>query len=301
MPSSPLALPSLAVSASSASRLILALALLAITISSFPANAEEQRTPLVVSGRVLDDQDNPLPNALVQIWQTHPVSGLYRHPSSAAPEQIDPTFQYFGTATAGEDGGYEFVTYKPAPFSYRAPHIHFKVWLSSADGDDEGNGSKSNVLTSQFYFREDGTRADERLLLDLEEVSDVNGNAALLTNKNIVIGGGGNGSTGGDAVTPPQTEGPFYPVENFFELGSNLIQTADDVPEEGDEMVGIDDEDEMVDIVDEEVVDIADTSGNDKSASSLQEATSPSSSAAVASILAPILPVLLSIAANAMY
>ena len=285
-------MPSSSLPPSSASHLILALLFL---ILPFSANAEEQRTPLIVSGKVLDDQNNPLPNALVQIWQTHPISGLYKHPSSAAPDQIDPTFQYFGTATAGEDGTYEFITYKPAPFSYRAPHIHFKVWLPSNDG--EGNDSKFNVLTSQFYFREDGTRADERLLLDLEEVSDVDGNAALLTNKNIVIGS--NGNTGGNTVTPSQTEGPFYPVEEFFELSGNLIKTTDDVPEEENEMVDTDDEEEIVDISDENAVGIADTSGNaEKAASSLQEATSPSSSsAAIASILAPahVLSVLLSI------
>ena len=299
MPTSSLPPPSL--SASSASHLILALLILIIAISAFPAHAErrqqEQRTPLIVSGKVLDDQNNPLPNALVQIWQTHPISGLYNHPSSAAPEQIDPTFQYFGTATAEEDGTYELITYKPAPFSYRAPHIHFKVWLPSNERDEEGNDSKRNVLTSQFYFREDGTRADERLLLDLEEVSDVNGNAALLTNKNIVIGDS-NGNTGGNTVTPSQTEGPFYPVENFFELGGNLIKTADDVPVEEDEMVDIDDEEGIVDVSDENDVDIADTSGDDKSASSLQEATSPSSSAAIASILVPALSLLLSIFSN---
>jgi protocatechuate 3,4-dioxygenase beta subunit len=287
------------VSASSASHLILALSFLLIAISAFPASAErrqqEQRTPLIVSGKVLDDQNNPLPNALVQIWQTHPISGLYNHPSSATPEQIDPTFQYFGTATAEEDGTYEFITYKPAPFSYRAPHIHFKVWLPSNERDDEGNDSRSNVLTSQFYFREDGTRADERLLLDLEEVSDVNGNAALRTNKNIVIGGS-NGNTGGNVVTPSQTEGPFYPVENFFELGGNLIKTADDVPEEEDELVDIDDEEE---VEEDGVVDIATAPGDaDKSASSLQEATSPSSSAVFASIFVPALFMLLSIFSN---
>ena len=286
-------MPSSSLPPSSASHLILALLFL---ILPFSANAEEQRTPLIVSGKVLDDQNNPLPNALVQIWQTHPISGLYKHPSSAAPDQIDPTFQYFGTATAGEDGTYEFITYKPAPFSYRAPHIHFKVWLPSNDG--EGNDSKFNVLTSQFYFREDGTRADERLLLDLEEVSDVDGNAALLTNKNIVIGSS-NGNTDGNTVTPSQTEGPFYPVEEFFQLSGNLIKTTDDVPEEENEMVDTDDEEEIVDISDENAVGIADTSGNaEKAASSLQEATSPSSSsAAIASILAPahVLSVLLSI------
>ena len=294
---------------SSACHLSLALVALIIAISAFPAHAErrqqEQRTPLVVTGKVLDDQDSPIPNSLIQIWQTHPSSGLYNHPSSAAPEQIDPTFQYFGTAAAEEDGSFEFVTYKPAPFSYRAPHIHFKVWLPSDDGDDEGNDSKTNVLTSQFYFREDGTRADERLLLDLEEVSDVNGNAALLTNKNIVIGGS-NGNTGGNTVTPSQMEGPFYPVEIFFDFSSNLIKTVDDVPKEtiNDPATsmdqggsGVGNEEEVVDIADEDDVDTSSDAG--KSASSSQEAKSPSSPAAIASFLA--LPMLLSIATNLLH
>ena len=77
-----------------------------------------------------------------------------------------------------------------------------------------------------------------------------------------------------------------------------MIKTADDVPVEEDEMVDIDDEEGIVDVSDENDVDIADTFGDDKSASSLQEATSPSSSAAIASILVPVLSLLLSIFSN---
>jgi len=270
-----------------------------LSVGATPVAAE--RIPLIVSGKVLDEENDPIPRSFVQIWQTHPVSGLYDHPNSADPNNVDPAFQYYGTAAVEEDGSFEFVTYKPAPFTYRPPHIHFKVWLPA----EEGAESKDNILTSQFYFREDGTRADDRLLLDLEEISDVDGNAALIVNKNIVIGSS-DGSSG--SATPSQAEGPFYPVVDFFDIGSDLTKVAtDDVPDVVDVVDeppttisiggggGMKEEGEIVNIVAE---DGAKTVGHasDKSASSLQESTSSSSPAAIASVLP--LSMLLCIASN---
>lgn len=195
----------------------------------------EQRASLFFSGTVLDTTSKPLPNAKVQFWQTHPTSGLYDHPNSAGND-VDPTFQYFGTSTTDEDGQFKFTTYKPAPFTYRPPHIHFKVWLDS----EEGGGARRNVLTSQFYFREDGTRANDALLLDLGESSDKDGNASLIANKTVVIDVAG--MTGGNMVeeallsaTPFQAEGPFYPVVDFFDVDNDLtsVATSDAVETEG--------------------------------------------------------------------
>lgn len=283
--------PALGVVASPRNNLILLALVLAMGILSVGANTDAaERTPLVVSGQVLNEEGDPVPRIFVQIWQTHPDSGLYDHPNSADPNNVDPTFQYFGTAAVGEDGSFEFVTYKPAPFTYRPPHIHFKVWLPA---DDE-NGSKTNILTSQFYFREDGTRADDRLLLDLEEISDVDGNAALIANKNIVVGSS-NGS--GGSATPSQSEGPFYPVVDFFGLGSDLTQVAtDDIADveasttssvEGE--AGMKEEKDMIHIVDM----------SDKSEPLLQESASSPSPAVIASALP--LSILLCVAFNLLH
>eukprot|EP00562_Extubocellulus_spinifer_P007106 CAMPEP_0178514344 /NCGR_PEP_ID=MMETSP0696-20121128/23967_1 /TAXON_ID=265572 /ORGANISM="Extubocellulus spinifer, Strain CCMP396" /LENGTH=335 /DNA_ID=CAMNT_0020144421 /DNA_START=144 /DNA_END=1151 /DNA_ORIENTATION=- len=211
--------------------LLLLLVILPSAFTSTSADSQnerhnQERIPLIFSGALLSQTSKPIPSAAIQIWQTHPDSGLYNHPSSAG-SNIDGTFQYFGTSTTDNDGKFEFVTYKPAPFTTRPPHIHFKVWLPAEDGQQ-----RSNVLTSQFYFTEDGTQASDMLLLELDEVSDTDGNPALMTSKTVVVNvaGGGTADTSSTIeqlqVTPTQAEGPFYPVVDFFALDGDLTSVV---------------------------------------------------------------------------
>ena len=78
------------------------------------------------SGRVIDENDRPLKNALVEIWQCNNF-GRYHdsRDNSAAPR--DPFFQGFGKVATDADGRYRFRTIKPVAYPGRTPHIHVKV------------------------------------------------------------------------------------------------------------------------------------------------------------------------------
>lgn len=94
---------------------------------------------VVVSGMVTSTDGTPLPDAVLDIWQTAP-NGLYHVQDSAAPEH-----HLCGKLHAGPDGRYSFRTLKPVSYPiptdgpvgkfleelgrhpYRPAHIHFIV------------------------------------------------------------------------------------------------------------------------------------------------------------------------------
>jgi len=80
--------------------------------------------PSWIEGTVVDANGVPVPGAVVEIWQCD-QAGHYHHPADGS--QADPAFQGFGRVVVGTDGQYRFRTLRPAPYSGRTPHIHFKV------------------------------------------------------------------------------------------------------------------------------------------------------------------------------
>ena len=133
---------------------------------------------ILVRGRILDRDGNPLANARVDIWQTNHF-GRYDHPDDRNPAPLDPNFQGFGMCHTDSEGRYGFRTIRPAPYpldamndiGMRPRHIHFKVAHDDAD-----------ELTTQMYFAGDplieddvvmrGTPEDQRYLLITEAESD---------------------------------------------------------------------------------------------------------------------------------
>jgi catechol 1,2-dioxygenase len=99
--------------------------------------------PAVVSGRVLSTDGTPIPNALLDIWETN-ENGLYEQQD---PEQPDMNLR--GKFRTDSEGRYRFVAIKPVSYPipddgpvgqmlralgrhpYRPAHIHL---LISADG-----------------------------------------------------------------------------------------------------------------------------------------------------------------------
>ena len=96
---------------------------------------------LHLSGRVVNEDGQPLDQAVVEIWQTDP-SGRYNDARDRSPGKRNPDFQYWGKAATREDGTYSFTTLVPGAYNPRPAHIHFKVWI---DGRVR--------LTSQIYFK----------------------------------------------------------------------------------------------------------------------------------------------------
>jgi protocatechuate 3,4-dioxygenase beta subunit len=89
---------------------------------------------IIVTGRVLDDNGRPVPNALIEIWQAN-AAGRYHHKGDQHPAPLDPNFTGAGRMLTDENGSYRFVSIKPGAYpwfnhynAWRPAHIHFSIF-----------------------------------------------------------------------------------------------------------------------------------------------------------------------------
>ena len=87
-----------------------------------------------VEGRVLDGAGEPVPDALVEIWQAN-AAGRYAHAVDRHPAPLDPNFTGAGRCLTDREGRYRFVTVKPGAYpwrnhenAWRPAHIHFSLF-----------------------------------------------------------------------------------------------------------------------------------------------------------------------------
>ena len=103
---------------------------------------------ILVIGRVLDADGDPVPDTLVEVWQAN-AAGRYRHRSDQHGAPLDPNFLGIGRCLTDEQGVYRLTTIRPGAYpwenhenAWRPPHIHFSLlgssWLSR--------------LVTQMYF-----------------------------------------------------------------------------------------------------------------------------------------------------
>jgi len=88
---------------------------------------------IVVSGRVLDENDRPVPNVMIEILQAN-ASGRYVHEYDQHDAPRDPNFTGAGRVITDAEGRYRFVTIRPGAYpwyngwnSWRPSHIHFSL------------------------------------------------------------------------------------------------------------------------------------------------------------------------------
>ena len=103
---------------------------------------------IIVSGRVLDEKNHPVPHTLIECWQAN-AAGRYRHGSDNHGAPLDTNFTGFGRALSDANGHYRFVTIKPGAYpwhnhhnAWRPAHIHFSVFGTAF----------STRLVTQMYF-----------------------------------------------------------------------------------------------------------------------------------------------------
>jgi protocatechuate 3,4-dioxygenase, beta subunit len=106
---------------------------------------------IVVSGRVLQDDERPVRNSLVEMWQAN-AAGRYRHAVDRHDAPLDPNFDGTGRCLTDSEGRYRFVTIKPGcypwpnhPNAWRPAHIHFSLF---------GRAFAQRLVT-QMYFPDD--------------------------------------------------------------------------------------------------------------------------------------------------
>jgi protocatechuate 3,4-dioxygenase beta subunit len=103
---------------------------------------------IVVSGRLLDEDDRPVPHSLVEIWQAN-AAGRYLHKVDQHDAPLDPNFTGMGQTFTDDEGRYRFVTIRPGAYpwrnhynAWRPKHIHFSVF----------GPAFATRLVTQMYF-----------------------------------------------------------------------------------------------------------------------------------------------------
>lgn len=110
---------------------------------------------IIIRGRVLDGDGQPVPDAVIEIWQAD-AGGHFNHPADPNRSEADPHFRGFGRADTVHEGKFWFKTIKPGRVPGRdgkpqAPHISVRVFA---------RGLLIHALTRLYFSDEDSNSND---------------------------------------------------------------------------------------------------------------------------------------------
>lgn len=111
-----------------------------------------------IAGRVLDSDGNPVPDAIIEIWQAN-SQGRYNHPDDTQEKPLESGFLGFGRVATDEDGRFRFVTIQPGQVpgpdgKLQAPHIAVSVFSRGL----------LRRLVSRIYFPDQPSNAGDCVL-----------------------------------------------------------------------------------------------------------------------------------------
>jgi protocatechuate 3,4-dioxygenase alpha subunit len=118
--------------------------------------------------RVLDGAGEPVPDAMIEIWQADADGRYYSadgHDSAVLGSEDDPAWRGFGRMATDEDGNCEFETIKPgrAPGSggiSQAPHVEVAIFA---------RGMLKQLFTRIYFAADPANREDAVLQLVPED------------------------------------------------------------------------------------------------------------------------------------
>ncbi len=128
------------------------------------ASADTPGERVRIVGRVLDGAGQPVPDAMVEIWQAN-AAGRYNHPADTREEAaLDPGFRGFGRLGTDADGAFSFETIKPGPVPGRgntlqAPHINLILFA---------RGMPDHAFTRIYFSDEATANRDDPVLTAVE-------------------------------------------------------------------------------------------------------------------------------------
>jgi protocatechuate 3,4-dioxygenase, beta subunit len=143
-----------------------------------------------VSGRVLNQRNEPIRGARVELWQAN-TFGRYNHPSDPNPAPLDPDFQGYGVQLTDREGRFRFTTIKPGPYPFdatrtRTPHLHFDV-TGRIDQRVTQLFFSGEPLNDQDFVLQAVPRFRDRLIVDLMPPPPGEDPASRLVSWDIVL------------------------------------------------------------------------------------------------------------------
>lgn len=121
---------------------------------------------IVISGRVLDGEGQPVPDALIEFWQAN-ADGRYAHPEDTQSKPLDGKFTGFGRVPTDKEGRYSFTTVKPGAVpgpgnSLQAPHIVVCLFM---------RGMLKHLYTRIYFSDEAAANANDPVLGLVEDTA----------------------------------------------------------------------------------------------------------------------------------
>jgi protocatechuate 3,4-dioxygenase, alpha subunit len=113
---------------------------------------------VTIEGRVLDGDGQPVPDALIELWQAN-ANGKYAHPDDDQNKPLEPGFTGYGRIPTDDNGKFRFATIKPGQVpgpdgKSQAPHIAVSVFARGL----------LRRLVTRIYFPDEPANAKDFVL-----------------------------------------------------------------------------------------------------------------------------------------
>src|SRR5437016_3459168 len=110
---------------------------------------------ILIKGLVLDGDGQPVPDAMVEIWQAD-AQGIFNHPADPRRAQADPYFRGFGRSDTLQAGQFTFKTIKPGGVPWdsehdQAPHVNVRIFA---------RGMLIHAVTRLYFSDEPANQTD---------------------------------------------------------------------------------------------------------------------------------------------
>jgi protocatechuate 3,4-dioxygenase alpha subunit len=134
-----------------------------LNCADLSAGLPDQGAPkVVIEGRVIDGQGNPVPDGMIEIWQAD-ARGVYQHPDDpgyAGADDARSAFTGFGRLPTEPDGSFRFTTIKPGRVagpggSLQAPHLVVSLFMRGL----------LKHLSTRMYFPDEAQANEEDWIL----------------------------------------------------------------------------------------------------------------------------------------
>jgi protocatechuate 3,4-dioxygenase alpha subunit len=124
-----------------------------------PPKGEVAGERIEVTGAVYDADGNPVPDAMIEIWQAN-AAGRYASPDDPRADlPLDAGFVGFGRTSTSKDGVYRFLTVKPGSVpgpgnAMQAPHLAVGLFARGV----------LKRLVTRIYFEDEAANAEDPIL-----------------------------------------------------------------------------------------------------------------------------------------